>query len=79
MDVLFRDVRYAMRRLIRDPVFTGVASLTLALGIGAATAIFSTVNPILFRALPYPGAERIITISDRSPGGTAAEPTYGTF
>ena len=79
MDVLFRDVRYAMRRLTRDPVFTGVASLTLALGIGAATAIFSTVNPILFRALPYPGAERIITISDRSPGGTAAEPTYGTF
>ena len=78
-DILLNDVRYAVRRLLRDPIFTIVASLTLALGIGAATAIFSAVNPILFRALPYPGAERIVTISDRSPSGAAAEPTYGTF
>jgi putative ABC transport system permease protein len=48
-------------------------------GIGAATAIFSAVNPILFRALPYPGADRIVTISDRAPSGTPAEPTYGTY
>lgn len=79
VDILLHDIRYAFRRLLRDPIFTIVASLTLALGIGAATAIFSAVNPILFRALPYPGAERIVTISDRSPAGAAAEPTYGTF
>jgi putative ABC transport system permease protein len=79
IETLLTDARYAMRRLRRDPVFTLVASLTLALGIGAATAIFSAVNPILFRALPYPGADRIVTISDRAPSGAAAEPTYGTY
>jgi putative ABC transport system permease protein len=79
VDILLNDLRYAIRRLLRDPIFTIVASLTLALGIGAATAIFSAVNPILFRALPYPGAERIVTISDRSTAGAAADPTYGTF
>src|SRR5688500_17611725 len=79
VDTLFSDVRYALRRLGRDPVFTVVASLTLAVGIGAATAIFSAVNPILFRALPYPGAERVVTISDRAPSGAPAEPTYGTY
>jgi len=79
VDTLLSDVRYALRRLRRDPVFTMVAALTLAVGIGAATAIFSAVNPILFRALPYPGAERIVTISDRAQSGAPAEPTYGTY
>lgn len=79
VDLVLGDVRYALRRLRRDPVFTVVAALTLALGIGAATAIFSAVNPILFRALPYPGAARVVTISDRGSDGTAVEPTYGTY
>jgi predicted permease len=79
VDTLLSDARYALRRLRRDPGFTVVAALTLALGIGAATAIFSAVNPILFRALPYPGAERIVSISDRAQSGAPAEPTYGTF
>jgi putative ABC transport system permease protein len=79
IDVLLNDIRYALRRLRGDPVFTVVAAVTLAVGIGAATAIFSVVNPILFRALPYPGAERVVTVSDRSPSGAPAEPTYGTF
>ena len=79
VDTLLADVRYALRRLRRDPVFSLVAALTLALGIGAATAIFSAVNPILFRGLPYPGAERIVAISDRARDGSAAEPTYGTY
>lgn len=79
VDTLLGDVRYALRRLRQDPSFTLVAALTLALGIGAATAIFSAVNPILFRALPYPGAERIVAISDRAQSGGAAEPTYGTY
>ena len=79
VDTLLSDARYSLRRLGRDPVFTVVASLTLAVGIGAATAIFSAVNPILFRALPYPGAERVVTISDRAPSGAPADPTFGTF
>jgi predicted permease len=79
VDTLLSDVRYALRRLRRDPVFTLVAALTLALGIGAATTIFSAVNPILFRALPYPGADRIVAISDRAQNGAPSEPTYGTY
>jgi putative ABC transport system permease protein len=79
VDTVLNDVRYALRRLRRDPAFTLVAALTLAVGIGAATAIFSAVNPILFRALPYPGAERIVTVSDRAQSGAPAEPTFGTY
>lgn len=79
LDLLLGDVRYAFRRLRRDPVFTLVAAATLALGIGAATAIFSAVNPILFRALPYPDADRLVAIQDRTQRGAASEPTYGTY
>ena len=79
VDLFLGDVRYALRRLRRDPIFAAVAALTLALGIGAATAIFSAINPILFRALPYPDAHRIVAIQDRSQSGAASEPTYGTY
>src|SRR4029453_5919756 len=58
------DVRYAARRLRRYPIHALVAALTLALGIGASTAIFSAVNPVLFQPLPYPDAERIMMIWD---------------
>ena len=66
------DARYAVRRLRADPGFTAVAVLTLALGIGATTAIFSAVNPILFEPLPYPEAGRIAMIleDDGRAGGT---------
>lgn len=79
VDTFFGDIRYTLRWLRRDPAFTVVAALTLALGIGAATSIFSAVNPILFRALPYPAAERIVTITDRAADGKPSEPTYGTY
>ena len=59
---LIQDTRFALRILRRSPGFTMVAVVTLALGIGACTAIFSAVNPILFEPLPYPQANRILTI-----------------
>ena len=79
VDLMLGDIRYALRRLRREPGFTVVASLTLAIGIGAATAIFSAVNPILFRALPYPHAERIVTVAERSQSGAPIDPAYGTY
>ena len=76
---LAMDVRLALRRLRNSPMFSLVAVATLALGIGAATAIASTVGPILFRSLPYPDAEQIVMLSDQDPGGAPFEVTYGTF
>ena len=73
------DLRYAWRQLRRSPGFTVVCVLTLALGIGAATAVFSAVNPILLEALPYPRAERLLMISDLAQDGSPAYVTYGTY
>ncbi len=73
------DLTYAARRLRKDAAFTSLAVVTLALGIGAATAIFSTVNPVLFERLPYPHPERLVTISELGRSGAALEVTYGTF
>ena len=73
------DLRYGARLLGREPGFSVVAVLTLALGTGAATAIFSAVHPVLFQPLPYPDAARVLTISDRSPDDGAVPVTFGTF
>jgi len=56
------DFRQALRGLFKQPRFTVVAALTLALGIGSVTAIFSVVNGILLMPLPYPNADRLVNI-----------------
>ena len=62
MDVFWRDVRFAMRGLLRSPAFTAIAVLTLAIGIGANTAIFSVVYSVLLRPLAYAEPQRLISI-----------------
>lgn len=61
-DTLIHDIRYGFRQLVRNPVFTGVAVVTLALGIGANTAIFSVVDGILFRPLPFPESHELVNV-----------------
>jgi putative ABC transport system permease protein len=64
IEQLLQDVRYGLRMLRRNPAFTVVVTLMLALGIGVNTAVFSVVNTVLLRPLPYPDAERVVVYSD---------------
>jgi putative ABC transport system permease protein len=73
------DLVYATRTLRRSPGFAIAAVLTLALGIGAGTAMFSAARPVLFEPLPYPDANRIVSVWDRGADGVRAEVTFGTY
>src|SRR5271157_31406 len=69
MDLLTKDLRFALRMIRNSPGFTAIAIMTLALGIGADTAIFSFVNAVLLKPLPFPHAERILNVWEKPPGG----------
>ena len=67
MDTFLNDIRYAVRNLLKRPAFTIVAAITLALGIGANTAIFSSVYALLLKPLPFPELERVVAVWDSYP------------
>ena len=79
MGTLFTDLRYGCRQLAKSPGFTLLALLTLALGIGATTAVFSVINPVLLRPLPYPHPDRIVTLWERGDDGRESNTGYATF
>lgn len=76
---LWRDVRYALRTLRRSPVFSLVAIVTLALGIGANTAIFSVVNVVMLRALPVERPHELIALATAYPDATEAMFSYSAY
>ena len=79
MDSIIKDIRYGVRGLLKHPGFTAIVVITLALGIGASTAIFSVVDSVLLRRLPYRNAERIVAIQEVSPEGKRIQTTSGNF
>ena len=77
---IWKDLRYGVRMLLKKPGFTAIAVITLAVGIGASTAIFSAVNPILFESLPYRDAGQIVTIADDfGTTDSSIGVTFGTY
>lgn len=79
LEIFWQDLRYGLRMLLKNPGFTTIAVLALALGIGANTAIFSVVNGVLLKSLPFPESERLFALSETSkdsPVMSVAYPNY---
>ncbi|MHB8502802.1 MAG: ADOP family duplicated permease [Candidatus Acidiferrales bacterium] len=76
---LMQDLRYGFRMLAKSPGFTGVAILTLALGIGANTALFSVVNGVLFNPLPYPHPDQLVWVAESKPNFATGSISFPNF
>src|SRR5580692_10560262 len=78
MGMLIQDLRYGLRAFGRDPGFTLAALLSIAIGVGANTSVFSVANALLLRPLPYKDAERLVILWNRSPGLGIAQDWFST-
>ncbi len=76
LENIFQDLRYGARTLRKNPVFTLIATLTLALGIGANTAIFSIIDVLLFRPLPVSRPDQLVRIVEGETKGSAQSELY---
>jgi hypothetical protein len=79
METFLQDLRYGARMLAKAPTFTLIAVITLALGIGANTAIFSVVNGVLLNPLPYPHSEQIVSLFTEMPNFKNGSISYPNF